>query len=143
MKTAHPQSLPPAVSASGGINRSTKASTAAPSSGVKNTHGPGSTACGGSPANGRHGIPVPPAKVHAPAVCVTSSNAVEASNALRLGSAGVGLACRSAERHDIALTAAEFADNAHSPSGGDDSEEGVAACSENFKLLRTLINGMQ
>src|SRR5260370_1253190 len=87
MKTAHPQSLPPGVSGSGGISRSTKASTAAPSSGVKNTHGPGLTAWGGSPANGRQGIPVPPAKVRASATRVISSNALEASNARRLSTA--------------------------------------------------------
>src|SRR5947207_12562675 len=98
MKTAHPQSFPPAVSGSGGINRSTKASTAAPSSGVKNTHGPGLTTWGGSPANGRQGIPVPPAKVRAHAARVISSNAVEASNPRRL----------STPADDLALTGAEF-----------------------------------
>jgi hypothetical protein len=56
------------------------------------------TASGGSPANGRQGIPLPPAKVRAPAARATSSNAVEASNARRLGTpAG-----------DLALTGAEF-----------------------------------
>jgi hypothetical protein len=86
MKTAHPQSLPPGVSGSGGISRSTKASTAAPSSGEKNTHGPGFAAWGGSPANGRHGIPVPPAKDRAPAARAISNIAVDASSARRLGS---------------------------------------------------------
>jgi hypothetical protein len=90
--------LPPGVSGSGGINRSTKTSTAAPSSGVKNTHGPGLTAWGGSPANGRQGIPVPPAQVRAPAARAISSNAVEASNARQLGTPA----------DDLPLTGAEF-----------------------------------
>src|SRR5271163_5008124 len=103
MKTAHPQSLPPGVSGSGGIRRSTNASTVAPSSGVKNTHGPGVAAWGGSPANGRHGIPVPPAKVRALAARVTNSNAVEASNARRLGTPADGLALTGAEFVDMAF----------------------------------------
>ena len=107
IKTAHPQSLPPGVSGSGGINRSTKASTAAPSSGVKNTHGPGLTACGGSPANGRHGNPLPPANVRALAPRATSSIAVEASNARRLGSQADGLVSASAGSHDVVLASAE------------------------------------
>src|SRR6201984_459086 len=55
MKTAQPASLPPGVCGSGGINRSTSASTAAPSSAVKYIHGPGVTAVGGAPASGAHG----------------------------------------------------------------------------------------
>src|SRR6516164_4098608 len=56
MKTAQPASLPPGVCGSGGINRSTSASTAAPSSAVKYVHGPGFTAVGGAPAFGSHGM---------------------------------------------------------------------------------------
>src|ERR1700757_4914034 len=108
MKTAHPQSLPPGISGSGGISRSTKASMAAPSSGVKNTHGPGLTASGGSPANGRHGIPLPPANVRAPAARATSSNAVEASNARRSSTLAEGLAFRSTGQQNEASTDAEF-----------------------------------
>src|SRR5260370_37204278 len=108
MKTAHPQSLPRGVSGSGGISRSTKASTAAPSSGVKNTHGPGLTAWGGSPANGRQGIPVPPAKVRASAARVISSNALEASNARRLSTPAEGLAFALTGPHDRALTGADL-----------------------------------
>src|ERR1700684_4227081 len=81
MKTAQPQSFPPGVSGSGGINRSTKASTAALSSGAKNTHGPGLTAWGGSPPTGRHGNPAPPGKISARAAEAARSMAVEASNA--------------------------------------------------------------
>ena len=55
MKTAQPASLPPGVCGSGGISRSTSASTAAPSSEVKYTHGPGCTAVGGVPAFVAHG----------------------------------------------------------------------------------------
>src|SRR5437899_13001738 len=55
MKTAQPASLPPGVCGSGGISRSTSASIAAPSSGVKYTHGPGCTAVGGVPAFVAHG----------------------------------------------------------------------------------------
>src|SRR5258708_1892171 len=55
MKTAQPASLPPGVCGSGGISRSTSASIAAPSSGVKYTHGPGRTAVGGVPAFVAHG----------------------------------------------------------------------------------------
>jgi cell division septum initiation protein DivIVA len=51
-----------------------------------------------SPANGRQGIPVPPAKVRAHAARVISSNAVEASNPRRL----------STPADDLALTGAEF-----------------------------------
>src|SRR5215813_6137649 len=58
MKTAQPASLPPGVCGSGGINRSTSASTAAPSSAVKYVHGPGFTAVGGAPAFGSHGKPL-------------------------------------------------------------------------------------
>src|SRR5580704_6352848 len=50
MKTAQPASLPPGVCGSGGINRSTSASTAAPSSAVKYVQGPGLTSVGGAPA---------------------------------------------------------------------------------------------
>src|SRR5215468_10981115 len=57
MKTAHPASLPPGVCGSGGINRSTSASTAAASSAVKYVHVPGFTAVGGAPAFGSHGMP--------------------------------------------------------------------------------------
>src|SRR5262245_30455327 len=55
MKTAHPASLPPGVCGSGGISRSTSASMAAPSSGVKYTQGPGCTGAGGLPAFGDQG----------------------------------------------------------------------------------------
>jgi hypothetical protein len=68
---------------------------------VKNTHGPGLTAWGGSPANGRQGIPLPPAKVRAPAARAISSNAVEVSNARR----------RTEPRNE-ALAGAEFVDMA-------------------------------
>src|SRR5438105_2086583 len=57
MNTAQPASLPPGARGSGGISRSTNASTAAPSSGVKNSHGPGRTGVGGEPASGCHGRP--------------------------------------------------------------------------------------
>ena len=116
MKTAHPQSLPPGVSGSGGISRSTKASTAAPSSGVKNTHGPSLAAWGGSPANGRQGNPPPAANVRAPAARATSSIAVEGSNARRLGSPADGLASRLAGPQDPVLTGAVFVNIAF-PSG--------------------------
>jgi hypothetical protein len=43
---------------------------------------------------------------------VIRSNAVEASNARRLGGLGVGLAFRSTEPHNEALTGAEFVDMA-------------------------------
>src|SRR5580692_5615031 len=112
MKTAQPQSLPPGVSRSGGINRSTNASTVAPSSGVKNTHGPGLATCGGSPANGRQGIPAPPGRVRASAARATSSNAVEASNVRRLVRGGDGLALRLTGPHNDAPTGAEFEDMA-------------------------------
>src|SRR5205823_6243329 len=85
-------------------------SAAAPSSGVKNTHGPGLTAWGGSPANGRQGIPVPPAKVRAPAVLVISSNAVEASNDRRLVRLVDGPAFRLTGPPNEALTGAELVD---------------------------------
>src|SRR6266404_6665963 len=55
MKTAQPPSLPPGVCGSGGISRSTSASTAAPSSAVKYTHAPGRTDVGGAPAFGAQG----------------------------------------------------------------------------------------
>jgi hypothetical protein len=61
------------------------------------------TAWGGSPANGRQGIPVPPAKIRAPAARVTSSNAVEASNARRLGTPADALALTGAEFVDMAF----------------------------------------
>src|SRR5262249_16884593 len=55
MNTAQPASLPPGVCGSGGISRSTSASMAAPSSGVKYTQDPGCTAVGGEPAFGAQG----------------------------------------------------------------------------------------
>jgi hypothetical protein len=55
MKTAHPASFPPGVSGSGGMMRSTMASTARPSGPVKKTHGPGLTGTGGLPAFGAQG----------------------------------------------------------------------------------------
>ncbi len=55
MKTAQPASLPPSVSGSGGIRRSTSASTAAPSAGSKKIHGPLTNGAGGDPASGRQG----------------------------------------------------------------------------------------
>jgi hypothetical protein len=70
------------------------------------------TACGGSPANGRHGIPLPPAKIRAPAARVINSNAVEASSTRRLGTLADGLAFRLTGPHNEALTGAEFADMA-------------------------------
>jgi hypothetical protein len=66
------------------------------------------TAWGGSPANGRQGIPVPPAKVRAPAARVISSNAVEASNPRRLSTRVGGLAFALAGQRDRALAGAEF-----------------------------------
>src|SRR5579872_6816670 len=55
MKTAQPASLPPGVFGSGGIRRSTRASTEAASSAVKNSQPPGRTGIGGTPAEGCHG----------------------------------------------------------------------------------------
>src|ERR1051326_1228092 len=55
MNTAQPASLPPANFGSGGINRSTNASTVAPSSAVKNSQPPGCVWAGGIPAEGCHG----------------------------------------------------------------------------------------
>ena len=55
MKTAHPASFPPGVCGSGGISRSTSASMAVPSYGVKYTQGPGCTGVGGLPAFGDQG----------------------------------------------------------------------------------------
>src|SRR5262249_18402332 len=70
MKTAQPASLPPGVCGSGGIRRSTSASTAAPSSGVKYTQGPGGTGVGGLPAFGDQGkLP-----------CTTNADAVVVEN---------------------------------------------------------------
>jgi hypothetical protein len=70
------------------------------------------TCWGGSPANGRQGIPVPPAKIRAPAARAINSNAVEASNALRLVRVGDGLAFRLTGPHNEALTGAELVDMA-------------------------------
>src|ERR1700742_1587667 len=56
MKTAHPASLPPGVSGSGGMIRSTIASIALASSEVKNCQGPGRTNSGGDKGNGDHGM---------------------------------------------------------------------------------------
>ena len=55
MNTAHPASLPPSVSGSGGIILSARAFTAAPSVLVKNSQGPFAAASGGSPAFRLHG----------------------------------------------------------------------------------------
>src|SRR5450631_1623431 len=57
MNTAHPASLPPGPRPSGGIRRSTTASTTDASSDVKNIHGPGRTGTGGAPAPGTQGKP--------------------------------------------------------------------------------------
>src|SRR5258708_38197257 len=65
MNTAQPASLAPGVSGSGGTSRSPSASTADPSSGEKNSHGPGRTGAGGAPASGAQGMP--PAITRAPA----------------------------------------------------------------------------
>src|SRR6516225_2807415 len=54
---AQPASLPPGVSGSGGIRRSTKASTVLPSCGVKQRQPSGVTAAGGSADPGFHGRP--------------------------------------------------------------------------------------
>jgi hypothetical protein len=75
---------------------------------VKNTHGPGLAAWGGSPAKGRQGIPGPPAKLRAPAARATSSNAVETSNPRRLSTLAEGLAFALAGQRDRALAGAEF-----------------------------------
>src|SRR5258706_6734380 len=83
MKTAQPASLPPGVSGSGGINRSTMASTAAPSSGVKNSHGPGRTNGGGTPASGFHGKPPAMVRARPEAVDKRSDSAVAASSSRR------------------------------------------------------------
>src|ERR1700722_18840548 len=56
IKTAQPASLPPGVCGSVGIRRSTRASTALTSSGVKNLQTLGSTGCGGLAAPGAQGI---------------------------------------------------------------------------------------
>src|ERR1700724_1054880 len=84
MKTAQLASLPPGVCASGGISRSTSASTAAPSSGVKYTHGPGRTGLGGAPAFGAQGKL--PLTIRARAEVVEKNNhtAVVASSSRRL-----------------------------------------------------------
>jgi hypothetical protein len=55
MKAAQPASLPPGVSGSGGINRSTSASTVAPSAGLKKIQDPLTNGAGGEPASGRQG----------------------------------------------------------------------------------------
>ena len=55
MNTAQPQSFPPGVSGSGGISRSTKASTVSPSCGVKKCQPPGVAGDGGLADPGCHG----------------------------------------------------------------------------------------
>src|SRR6267142_2472637 len=84
MKTPQPASLPPGVCGSGGISRSTSASMAALSSGVKYTHAPGRTGVGGAPAFGAHGKL--PFTVRARAEVVEKHNhtAVVASSSRRL-----------------------------------------------------------
>src|SRR5665213_1780392 len=83
MKTAQPASLPPGPRSSGGIRRSTAASTKEASSDVKNIQGPGRTNIGGLASPGCHGIP--PVRVRArPAVVpAKSSAAVETSSERR------------------------------------------------------------
>src|SRR5271154_1954244 len=56
MNPAPPASLPPGPRSSGGISRSTAASTSAASSAVKNIQGPGRTCSGGGAVPGDHGI---------------------------------------------------------------------------------------
>src|SRR5438132_5718648 len=84
MKTAQPASLPPGVCGSGGISRSTSASTAAPSSGVKYTHGPGRTGVGGAPAFGAQGRLPLTIKARAEVVEKNNHPAVVASSSRRL-----------------------------------------------------------
>src|SRR5439155_13019472 len=105
MKIAQPASLPPGVCGSGGISRSTSASTAAPSSGVKYTHDPGCTGVGGAPAFGAHGKL--PLTIRARAEVVENNNhtAVVASSSRRLRAEAVdrrqdvlGTPCLSAGR---------------------------------------------
>jgi hypothetical protein len=81
--------------------------------GVKKTHGPGLTDWGGSPANGRQGIPAPPANVRALAARATGSIAVEANSARRVGRPAECLAPGSVQSGDVGLTSAELADMAH------------------------------
>src|SRR5438270_5043854 len=56
MKTAQPASLPPGVSGSGGMTRSTIASIAVASSAVKNCQGPGRSKSGADVGNGVQGV---------------------------------------------------------------------------------------
>src|SRR5271170_1278442 len=79
MKTAHPASLPPGVSGSGGMRRSTSASTAAPSLASKKIHAPGLTGWGGEPASGRQGSN----SARPPAAPPISRNAALPSNSRR------------------------------------------------------------
>src|SRR6516164_6086994 len=105
MNAAHPASLPPVLSSSGGIKRSTAASTREASSAEKNVHGPGRAGIGGDAAPGSHGSPPVMMRAYVAAVLAITSAAVDASRDRReilisdcvcmwTGSAGDGLKFR-------------------------------------------------
>src|SRR5262245_47714338 len=85
MKTAQPTSLPPGVSGSGGMSRSTSASMAWASSAVKNRHGPVPAAPGGSAEPGLHGSEPLTISAFATSEPANKAAAVEVRSSRRFG----------------------------------------------------------
>src|SRR5665647_2637384 len=77
MNTAQPVSFPPGPRLSGGISRSTAASTSAASSAVKNIQGPGRTIAGADAVPGFHGMPPISVRARPDDVPATKRAAVE------------------------------------------------------------------
>src|SRR5262245_5033249 len=85
MKTAQPTSLPPGVSGSGGLRRTTSASTALASSSVRSRHGPVPAAMGGSAEPGLPGSEPLTISAFATSELTNKAAAVEVRSSRRFG----------------------------------------------------------